>query len=93
MVTRKRQNYMDMLMISVWLLRYCCWWYIRHLQVSNEKQIKCKRIFKKCKKLICQKNKMFGFIEKCFYSNDIFSYNLLNVNPLKCISMNIKNGK
>ena len=36
---------------------------------------------------------MFGFIEKCFYSNDIFSYNLLNVNPLKCISMNLKNVK
>ena len=31
--------------------------------------------------------KMFGFIKKCFYKNDFFSCNVLNMNPLKCVSM------
>ena len=31
---------------------------------------------------------MFGFIKKCFFTAIIFSCNVLNVNPLKCITMN-----
>ena len=32
---------------------------------------------------------MFGFLKKYFfYSNDIFSCNVLNVTPLKYVSMN-----
>ena len=33
--------------------------------------------------------KMFGFIKKCFFKvMTFFSYNVLNVNSLKCVSMN-----
>ena len=32
---------------------------------------------------------MFGFIEKCFFiAITFFNYNKLNVNSLKCVSMN-----
>ena len=32
---------------------------------------------------------MFGFLKKCFFTAMIFfSYDLLNVTPLKCVSMN-----
>ena len=33
---------------------------------------------------------MLGFIKKCFFfhSNNLFSYNTLNVNSLECVSMN-----
>ena len=35
---------------------------------------------------------MFGFIEKCFFTAITF-FNLSNVNPLKCVSMNNKECK
>ena len=32
---------------------------------------------------------MFGFIRKCFFSSiSFFSYNILNVNYLECVSIN-----
>ena len=32
---------------------------------------------------------MFGFIKKCFFKGIIFfSYNILNLNSLECVSMN-----
>ena len=32
---------------------------------------------------------MFGFIKKCFFTErTFFSYNVLNVNSLQCVSMN-----
>ena len=31
---------------------------------------------------------MFGFIKKCFFTAMMFSFNVLNVIPLKCVSMN-----
>ena len=31
---------------------------------------------------------MFGFIKKSVYCNNIFNFNVLSANSLKCISMN-----
>ena len=32
---------------------------------------------------------MFGFLKKCFFAAmTFFSYNVLNVTPLKCVSVN-----
>ena len=37
---------------------------------------------------------MFAFIKKCFFpAITFFSYNVLNVNSLKCVSMNNKKCK